>query len=95
MTVTCINNADEEVVDEYIKVSNFALKDGKLTVDVEDFEWDQTYTVTAIFTGLTLTGTLTTVDRNRERVTLPGFEYTFEIGKLDDDTGFGYIEEAA
>ena len=94
VTVTVKNNVDEEVIDEYIKISNFALKEGKLTVDVEDFEWDQTYTVTAEFTGLTLTGTLTTTDRNREAVTLDLVaEYTFDINKLDSETGFGYIEK--
>ena len=93
VTVTVKNNADEEVIDEYIKISNFALTEGKLTVDVEDFEWDQTYTVTAEFTGLTLTGTLTTTDRNREAVTLEGYEYTFDINKMDAETGFGYVEQ--
>ena len=91
VTVTYKDEGEDVPVD-YLKISNFALKDGKLTADVEDFEWDKTYTVDLKFGGLTVIGTLTTVDRNREAVVIPGYEYTFDIGKLNEETGFGYVE---
>ena len=83
--------------DASFSVGDLTLKEGVLVADVESFEWDKVYEITYQYAlntcDLTLTGTITTVDRNREAVTLPVFEYTFDINKLDEETGFGYVEK--
>lgn len=81
-----------------VTVSNITLKDGDLVADVEGFLWDKVYGVSVEYalsgSELTLDGSLTTVDRKREPVTLDLVaEYTFDINKLDSETGFGYIEK--
>ena len=76
-------------------IENVAIKEGKLYADFVDFEWDKIYKVVAVYdlpyAKITVNGTFTTTDRNREMVTLDKYEYTFEINKLDEETGFGYI----
>ena len=71
--------------------------DANVTVDIANFKWDEVYTIEAKYdlddAVITVTVVLTTVDRNREKVTLPTYEYTFVINKLDAETGYGYIEE--
>ena len=81
--------------DSEFAIENVAIKDGKLYADFVNFEWDKIYKITAVYelevATITVNGTFTTYDRNREMVTLPKYEYTFEINKLDEETGFGYI----
>ena len=98
VTVMCVDDEGGEVdVTGEVTVSGLAVADGVLTAGIEGFEWDKTYTVTMTFalssTELTLTGTVTTTDRNREMITIPALGYVFEINKLDEETGFGYLEQ--
>jgi hypothetical protein len=55
--------------------------DGNLTVDIAGFEWNKVYTVTAkyeLYSALiTVTWTITTVDRNRDVITIELPEYAF------------------
>lgn len=84
-----------EVTD--LKIENVAIKDGKLYADISNFKWDTVYTITAEYeleaALITVNGTLTTVDRNREKVVLDLNEYTFIVNYFDEETGFGFIED--
>ena len=63
--------------------------DGNLTVDIAGFEWDKVYTVTANYeldaALITVTWTITTVDRNRDVITIELPEYAFELNGEDYD----------
>ena len=78
-------------------ITDIYIEGEKLSADIEGFEWDKTYRVTATYeldyADIKVTFILTTVDRNREPVNLPLYEYTFNINKLDAETGYGYIEK--
>jgi hypothetical protein len=89
----------EELADDAgFFVGNVAIKDGKLYADFNDFEWDKIYKIVAVYdlpyAKITVNGTFTTTDRNREMVTIDKYEYTFDINKFDEKTGFGYIAGA-
>ncbi|MBQ9397707.1 MAG: hypothetical protein IJU08_04355 [Bacteroidales bacterium] len=79
---------DVEVTD--LQITNVAIKDGKLFADIANFEWDKTYTIEALYdlpkvAHITVIGTLTTVDRNREiiKITIP--EYAIKLNGEDYD----------
>ena len=63
--------------------------DGNLTVDIAGFEWNKVYTVTANYeldaALITVTWTITTVDRNRDVITIELPEYAFELNGEDYD----------
>ena len=63
--------------------------DGNLTVDIAGFEWNKVYTVTADYeleaALVTVTWTITTVDRNRDVITIELPEYAFELNGEDYD----------
>lgn len=63
--------------------------DGNLTVDIAGFEWNKVYTVTANYeldaALITVTWTITTVDRNRDVITIELPEYAFDLNGEDYD----------
>lgn len=71
--------------------------DGKLTIDIEGFEFDKVYKIVAVYelpdATITVNGTITTIDRSRETVVIPAYEYTFDINEFDEETGFGFTED--
>ena len=75
-------------------INAVSIVDGKLVADITDFKWDMVYNIEAVYdlpdAQITVHGTITTVDRNREPVTVDIYEYTFDINKLDEETGFGW-----
>ena len=103
VTVTYTNDEGEEVKDEVVDdatvatlIADVAINGEKLTADFTGFKWDAVYTVVAKYelpeALITVNGTLTTIDRNREKVVLGKYGYTFTIGQFDEETGFGYVE---
>ena len=99
---------DEELTDDDFEdladdsefaIENVTIDGDELFADFVNFDWDKVYKVTAVYdltyAEVTVNGTFTTIDRNREMVTLPKYEYTFVINKLDEETGFGYIAPEA
>ena len=98
ITVTVIDpESGETVPADDVTVANIVLQDGELVADIAGFEWDMVYQITIQYAlntcDLTLSGSLTTIDRNREPVTLESIEYTFEINGFDEETGDGYVEK--
>ena len=91
--------AFEDLPEDYgFSIGNLTVQDGTLVADVEDFEWDRVYEVTFVYylgtsSDLTLTGTVTTTDRNREALTMEPSHYVFDLGLQDRETGYGYIEK--
>lgn len=93
-TITYAQAADPEVegstateVDakDKVVIENVAIKDGKLLADISfpaDM-WDKVFTITAKYeledATITVHGTLTTIDRNREKVVLGPYEHTFVV----------------
>ena len=86
---------EELAEDAGFAIENVTIKDGKLSADFVDFEWDKIYNIVAVYdlpyAKITVNGTFTTTDRNREMVTIDKYEYTFGINQFDEKTGFGYI----
>ena len=92
-----ITTKDEEGNDVVVTTVNFTAvtidEDGNLTVDVEGFEWDKVYTIVANYdlpklAHIKVIGTLTTVDRNREliTITLPAFNFDLNGDDYDPDS---------
>ena len=83
--------------DAAFKIENVAIKDGKLYADFVGFDWNKIYQIVADYdlpyAQITVNGTFTTKDRNREMVALDKYEYTFDINKLDEETGFGWLAD--
>ena len=88
-----------------LKISHVDLdaKKPALEMNITNFEWDKTYSVTANYYYLeggkvsvivAVNLVFNTFDRNREPVTLPVNEFTFDINGFDAKTGFGYIANA-
>ena len=95
-TITYVDEAGKTVdVTDQVVIDGVTIKDGKLLINISNFEWNKVYTVTANYelddATITVTAVITTIDRNREMVTLPKYEYTFGINEFDEETGFGYI----
>ena len=104
-----LDEEGEEIADEDLEfedlaadatfaIENVAIKDDALFADFNNFEWDKVYEITAVYeleyATITVNGTFKTFDRYREMVSLPLKEYTFDINKFDEETGFGYIAGA-
>ena len=85
--------ADGEAVelgeDALFNISNVTIKDGKLYADIKGFEFGKVYTVTVTYeleyALIDVTFTFTTVDRNRETITIEIPEYTFKLNGEDYD----------
>ena len=69
--------------DSKFAITALTIEDGELLADIEGFEWDKTYKITATYdledAVIDVTFILTTVDRNREKVVLGPFEHTFIV----------------
>ena len=69
-------------------------EDSKLVADFLNFDWDKVYRITVKceldVATITVTGIFKTIDRNREPVTVDLYSYTFDINKMDEETGNGY-----
>ena len=72
-------DATQDLVIENVTIT----EDGKLLADFSNFLWDTVYTIVAEYelesALITVNGTLTTVDRNREKVVIGPIEHTFII----------------
>ena len=85
LTVTYVDEeTGEDVTVEDLVIENVTItEDGKLLADISNFEWDKVYTITAVYeleaATITVTGTLTTIDRNREKVVIGPIEHTFIV----------------
>ncbi|MBQ9193489.1 MAG: hypothetical protein IJ156_07205 [Bacteroidales bacterium] len=85
LTVTYVDEeTGEEVTVEDLVIENVTItEDGKLLADFSNFEWDKVYTITAVYeleaATITVNGTLTTFDRNREKVVIGPIEHTFIV----------------
>ena len=68
---------------EGVEISGVAITEDGLVADIINFEWDQTYTLVAIYelpaATITVSGTITTIDRNREKVVIGPIEHTFIV----------------
>ena len=88
---TTLDEDGEEVdVTADLQITNVAIKEGKLYADIAGFEWDKVYTIVAQYdlpkvAHITVTGTLTTIDRMRDviKITLP--EYAIVLNGPDYD----------
>ena len=83
---------------EGVEISGVAITEDGLVADIINFEWDQTYTLVAIYelpdATITVNGTITTIDRNREKVVLGPFEHTFIINGDEFVDGYYKWESA-
>lgn len=76
---------DEAVADDVVAslITDVAINGEKLTADFIGFKWDAVYKVVAKYelpeAIITVNGTLTTIDRNREPVVLGPYTHTFII----------------
>ena len=73
-----------------LQITNVAIKEGKLYADIAGFEWDKVYTIVAQYdlpkvAHITVTGTLTTVDRSRKLITITLPEYGIVLNGPDYD----------
>ena len=72
-------DATKDLVIENVTIT----EDGKLLADFSNFLWDTVYTIVAEYelesALITVNGTLTTVDRNREKVVIGPIEHTFIV----------------
>ena len=86
-SVKVTNKAGETVTD--LVISNVTIDGEKLTADFAGYKWDETYTIVAVYelayAEITVTGTLTTVDRDRTiiEITLP--DYAIALNGADYD----------
>ncbi|MBR3388875.1 MAG: apolipoprotein A1/A4/E family protein [Bacteroidales bacterium] len=90
LTITYVDAETGETVEATdVKIENVKIEDGELFADFVDFEWDQTYTVVAEYeleaALITVTATVTTVDRNRDLIVVNVPEYAFELNGEDYD----------
>lgn len=90
LTITYVDAETGETVEATdVKIENVKIEDGELFADFVDFEWDQTYTVVAEYeleaSLITVTATVTTVDRNRDLIVVNVPEYAFELNGEDYD----------
>lgn len=90
LTITYVDAETGETVEATdVKIENVKIEDGELFADFVDFEWDQTYTVVAEYeleaALVTVTATVTTVDRNRDLIVVNVPEYAFELNGEDYD----------
>ena len=96
-TSLTITTVDEETGEE-VEVTDLVIEnvtiteDGKLLADISNFAWDTVYTIVAEYelesALITVNGTLTTVDRNREKVVVGPMEHTFIINGEDYYDGY-------
>ena len=96
-TITYVDEETGEEVDvtESVVIDGVAItEDGKLTINISNFEWDKVYTVVATYeleaATITVNGTITTIDRNREKVVLGPYEHTFVVNG-DEFNGTYYV----
>ena len=95
-TITYVGEDGKEVdVTDQVVIEDVTItEDGKLTIDISNFEWDKVYTVVADYeleaATITVNGTITTVDRNREKVVLGPLEHTFIVNG-DEFNGTYYV----
>ena len=99
LTITYVDENGETVEAADVKIENVKIEDGELFADFVDFEWDQTYTVAAEYeleaALITVTATVTTVDRNRELIVVNVPEYAFELnGENYDAESDTYTSDA-
>lgn len=99
LTITYVDENGETVEASDVKIENVKIEDGELFADFVDFEWDQTYTVAAEYeleaALITVTATVTTVDRNRELIVVNVPEYAFELnGENYDAESDTYTSDA-
>ena len=84
LAITYVDAETGETVEATdVKIENVKIEDGELFADFVDFEWDQTYTVVAEYeleaALITVTATVTTVDRNRELIEIKLDKYSFDL----------------
>ena len=77
---------DEEAVAPTI--DGVTITDEGLFANITDFEWDQVYTIVAVYelddATITVNGTITTIDRNREPVVIGPYEHTFIVNDPEE-----------
>ena len=77
-----------------LKIENVAIKDGKLYADFSFPQegWNKIYKIVAPYETetalITVNGVVTTIDRNREKVVLGPYEYTFIVNGEDFYDGY-------
>ncbi len=68
---------------EGLVINGVAITEDGLVANISNFEWDQVYTIVAVYeledAVITVNGTLTTIDRNREKVVIGPIEHTFIV----------------
>ena len=86
LKVTYVDAETGEVVDatQDLVIENVTItEDGALLADFSNFLWDTVYTIVAEYelesALITVNGTLTTIDRNREKVVIGPIEHTFIV----------------
>ena len=86
-SVKITNEAGEEVTD--LVISQVTIDGNKLTADFAGYEWGKTYTVVAVYelayAEITVNGTLTTIDRNREIIDITLPDYAIALNGADYD----------